>query len=355
LSPAAATPPAIVPPGAGAGLLDAFDPHLKMPYAMEWNVALEQSLGKHQTVSASYVGSVGRRLIQTTVLFPSPNPNFGELEFVTNASTSDYGALQAQFQRRLSRGLQVLASYAWAHSIDTASAGSAFGNTANDLVPGESQRENRGPSDFDIRHTLSAGVTFDIPSPISNRTVNFILRDWSTQSFILARSALPVDVSDQNFSEIDGAFADVRPDVVSGQSLYLHGARYPGGRAFNPAAFADPPSDPNTGNPLRQGNLSRNALRGFGATQWDFAVHRKFHVHDALSVQFRAELFNLLNHPNFGPPSGLFGLGGFGLSSQMLAQYLAGGASPNIGGGGFSPLYQIGGPRSIQLALKLQF
>jgi hypothetical protein len=123
--------------------------------------------------------------------------------------------------------------------------------------------------------------------------------------------------------------------------------------AFNPAAFVNPPVDPNTGLPLRQGNVPRNFLRGFGATQWDFAIHRNFPIHESLKLQFRAEMFNFLNHPNFGSPNNGFGFPGFGVSTEMLGQYLA---SPgSVGSGGFSPLYQIGGPRSIQLALKLQF
>jgi hypothetical protein len=131
----------------------------------------------------------------------------------------------------------------------------------------------------------------------------------------------------------------------------------PGHKAFNPAAFTNPPVDPATGNPLQQGNVPRNFLRGFGAAQWDFAVHRDFPIREALRLQFRAEMFNVLNHPNFGQPSGAFGEAGFGLSTQTLGQYLNGGSTgtANIGGGALSPLYQLGGPRSIQFGLKLSF
>jgi hypothetical protein len=69
-------------------------------------------------------------------------------------------------------------------------------------------------------------------------------------------------------------------------------------------------------------------------------------------------MFNVLNHPNFGSPNGQFGTGGFGISTNILAQFLsAGGATgvSTLGNGGFSPLYQVGGPRSIQLALKVRF
>ncbi len=257
-------------------------------------------------------------MIQTSFVF-SPNPNVGAADLISNAGISDYNALQVQFQRRLSRGLQALASYTWSHSIDTASAGS-YANASNTIVPTVNPNANRGSSDFDIRNAFSAALTYQIPSPEINVLTNSLLRGWSLQN-------------------------------VPGQPFYLNGSQYPGGRAFNPAVLTDPPSDAN-GNPLRQGNLGRNALRGFGATQWDFAVHRDFPIRESLKLQFRAEMFNVLNHPNFGPPNGNFGVGGFGISTQMLAQSLSGG---NVGGGGFSPLYQIGGPRSIQLALRLQF
>jgi hypothetical protein len=335
---------------AGSGWLAASNPHLQLPYTLGWNIALEQALGKQQTVSVSYVGAAGRRLIQTEYLI-APNPSVQIADLTINGATSDYDALQVQFQRRLSRGLQVLSSYTWSHSIDTASAGS-WGNASNIAGPFNANA-NRGSSDFDIRNAFSAAVTYDVPNPKINAFANVVLGGWSVQNILQARSAPPVDISDATFFAFSGGFyTNIRPDVVPKQPFYLYGSQYPGGKAFNPAAFADPPIDPNTGNPLRQGNLSRNVLRGFGATQWDFAIHREFPIRESLKLQFRAEMFNILNHPNFGPPSGQFGRGGFGVSAQMLGQSLAG---SNAGGGAFDPLYQIGGPRSIQLALKLTF
>lgn len=385
LSIADSAPPAIPSTGSISELY-AFNPNLKSPYTLEWNIALEQALGTQQTISASYVGAAGKRLLQTTaVSSPPSNPNIGLAKFVDNTASSNYNALQIQFQRRVSHGLQTLASYTWAHSIDDGSAGSPA-LTSNEGLPGSSNA-NRGPSDFDIRNAFSAGLTYTVPSLRSNSLAKAVLGGWSLQSTILTRSAPPVDISDGDFFQFNGIFADVRPDVVPGQPFYLYGANCasvmqglgilapgkgcPGGKALNPNAFMDPPTTPpgcNPGpptfdfpcNPARQGNVPRNFLRGFGATQWDFAVHRDFPLRESVKLQFRAEMFNVLNHPNFGQPSGgfapSFGLAGsgFGLSSQTLGHYLdGGGGTSNVGGGAFSSLYQIGGPRSIQLGLKL--
>lgn len=361
LSPAAATPPPILPPNAAnGGTLFAFDPNLHLPYNMQWSATLEQALGQQQSLTISYIGSAGKQLLQNAE-FLSPNTNFAQASLTSNTGTSDYDALQAQFVRRLSGGLQALASYTWAHSIDTGSAGSGA-LPSNNFIPA-AINSNRGPSDFDIRNTFSMGLTYDIPAPRINVLTNSILRAWSLENLLQARSAPPADVSDENFQQLTASALkfDVRPDVAPGQPLYLYGPQYPGGKAFNPNAFTDPPVDPTTGLPTRQGSLGRNALRGFGATQWDFAVHRDFPIHESLKLQFRAEMFNVLNHPNFGPPNGQFlspangGPAGFGLSTQMLGQSFNSGFGGNVGNGAFDPLYQIGGPRSIQLALKVLF
>ncbi len=367
LSQQTAQPPAISPANLAPpfGSLGAFDPHLKLPYTLQWNLALEQSLGTEQALTMSYVGAAGRRLIQTAYV-SSPNPNLGSAVLIGNTAESDYDALQLQFKRKLSRGLQGLASYTWAHSIDTASAGSVFGNGANGYASGTNPNANRGSSDFDIRHFLSAALTYDLPSPRFNKFVNALGGGWSVENSAQIRTAVPLNVYEATLSQLNLFSTQVRPDVIPGLPIYLYGSEYPGGKALNitPGAvsggcpdgsqsigpFCPPPLA--NGSPVRQGNLARNSLRSFGAWQWDLAVHRDFPLHEALKIEFRAELFNILNHPNFGPIQSGLGLGSFGQSTSTLAQSLGGN---NVGSGGFSPLYQLGGPRLIQLALKLSF
>jgi len=349
LSPTAAAPPPIALTPTTS--IEAFDPKLKLPYTQEWNVALEQGLGMSRSFSVSYVGAVGRRLIETAFLL-KPGPNVGNVTLVTNAGTSDYHALQAQFQQRVAKGLQALASYTWSHSIDTGSASSRQLGS-NIFSPALGANSNRGPSDFDVRHAFSTGITYNVPGVKGSRPACAITCGWSVESVIQARSAPPVDVF---YSALRFRFfrqgVDIRPDVVPGTPFYLFGSQYPGGKALNPAAFTKPPLSSN-GTPLRQGDLGRNALRGFGAAQWDFAVHRDFPIHESLKLQFRAEMFNVLNHPNFGTGVTFGDLSNaqFGRSIQMLNRSL----DASSGGAAFNPLYQFGGPRSIQFALKFVF
>jgi len=176
-----------------------------------------------------------------------------------------------------------------------------------------------------------------------------IFGSWSTDSIIYARSAPPVNVvTGKNpfpGTFLSGASSVQRPDVVPGVPFYLNQPSAPGGKVINPAAFTTPV--PSTA----QGNLGRNALRGFGATQWDLTLRRQFHLTEHVSLQARSDFFNILNHPNFGSPINFLTSPQFGQATQTLNNYLGSGGQS----GGLNPLYQIGGPRSIQLALKLQF
>lgn len=360
LAPAYAAPPQIVPPGsANSGLLLGFNPHFQTPFTLEWNVALQQEVGKQQSLTVSYVGASGRRLVQTIFPYNSPPANYpGGVGLFYNGGSSSYNSLQAQFQQQVSHGLQALISYTWAHNIDTGS--TVFGQG------GQGINDNRGPSKLDIRNQLSAALTYDIPAYKPNRFTGAVLSGWSLQSIIKAYSSPPVDVTVNNPQSFTGKPVYVRPDVLRGVPFYLYGSQYPGGKIINNTPdgpnmscvgpFCFPPTDAN-GNIVSQGNLPRNALRAFPASQWDFAVHRDFPIRESLKLQFRAEMFNVLNHPNFAPPNSALNLGfgsnaQFGYSLQTLGQYLGGNSR---GGGALSPLYQFGAPRSIQLALKLSF
>lgn len=322
-----------------AGTIRVFSPDYKLPYTMQWNVGLEQSLGSGQSVAASYVAAAGRRLFRSEAIL-NPNPDFFAVFIGTNNATSDYHALQLQYNRRLSQGLQALASYGWSHSIDITSNDSDFNAPSAQVDPGA----DRGPSDFDVRHSLAAAITYDIPVLALNNFGRVVLRNWSVDTIITARTATPVDV----FTGRDLGFGsfNFRPRLVPGVPVYLNDASVPGGKIINRLAFAF--ALPAT---QRQGTLGRNSLRGFPASQLDFALRRRFELTEALGLQFRIECFNILNHPNFGDPVGDLGSGLFGHSTSMLGRSLGSGGI----NGGLTPQYQIGGPRSIQLTLKLQF
>jgi hypothetical protein len=127
-------------------------------------------------------------------------------------------------------------------------------------------------------------------------------------------------------------------NVVANQPIYIRGFQLPGGRIINKAAFSLPQAGV-------AGNAPRNFVRGFGETQINLAAHREFHLHEGLTMQFRAETFNLLNHPNFGFVDPTYTDATFGQATQMLNQSL----------GTVAAQYQQGGARSMQFALKLFF
>ena len=314
----------------------ATDPNLKLPLTMQWNITLEQSLGSQQRVSAAYVAAVGRRLLRLESLF-NPNPNFSQVLVTTNHATSDYHSLQVQFQRQVSRGVQALVSYTWSHSIDVASNDSSPNPPAAKVDP----LLDRASSDFDVRHSFNAAVTYSLPTPAKQTLASAVLRNWSLDAIVAARTAMPVDV----FVRRDLGFGpfNLRPDLIPGIPFYLEDQTAPGGRKINSAAFVTPQVS-------RQGTLGRNALRGFPVSQVDLALHRGFALTDQIILQMRADVFNVLNHPNFGDPVGDFGSGLFGSSTSMLGRSLG-----SAGSAGFNPIYQVGGPRAIQLVLKLQF
>ena len=320
-------PSSVSPPYTNSEIV-AFPRHLQSPYTLEWNTAVEQALGKNQTATLSYVGANGRRLVSEQELYlPSVNPNFGIVLTVPGNITSNYQALEAKFQRSVSHGIHALASYTWSHSLDFGSASQVYPQT-------------RGNSDFDVRNSFQGGLSWDLPSVTKNNLGSQLWGGWGLDARLMARSAFPITL-DGNFltDPANGNTYYGNVDLVPDQPIYLYGSQYPGGRAVNPAAFAYP-TDPNG-----IGDAPRNFVRGFGATQINLAARRDFQLHERLKLQFRAELFNILNHPNFGYVDPILGDPTFGQATQMLNQSL----------GTLASQYQQGGPRSMQFALKLLF
>jgi len=334
LTPAQLTlPPVSLAPPYEESIL-AFDPHLRLPYTAQYNVALEQRLGRNQTLTASFVGSRGHDLLALLSYYPYflGNLNFSSgnsADVVSNIAESEYNALQVKFQRNLSHGLQVLASYTWSHSIDDA--------TNNFSIP----ELLRASSDFDIRHNLQIASTYAIPGSYSNPVMAALLEHWSLDPHLSARSSLPVDlVGSSGEDPTTQASLNFEPDLVPGQPIYLYGSGYPGGRIVNYNAFSVTPVGVN-------GDVPRNFVRGYDAIQLDMGIRRDFSITERLKLQFRAEAFNVLNHPQFAAfdPTVTDGPGVFGYATSTLANQ----------GGALNALYYPGGPRSLQLSLKLRF
>jgi len=310
---------------------------LRLPYSQQWNVALEKSMWGQQAASLTYVGQLGRRLLRPAVTGP-PNGNFtSQFSITQNADTSDYHALQVQYRKRLSAGIQALANYTWSHSLDTSSDDSTQSLASPTSLPVQG---DRGSSSFDVRHNFTGAITYDLRSFAKNAVIAQIVNHWSISAVGQVRTGFPINVGSQNFSQpIAGSFPFIRPDLVPGMPMWIQDATVPGGKRLNGAAFVPP-----TG--ARQGNLGRNSIYGFGLSQIDFSVGRQFLINERLNVQFVTGMFNLLNHPNFTNPSGDLRNAPSSLQSAQMV---------NRGLGGLSSLYQIGGPRSVQLALKLSF
>ncbi len=314
-------------------LVYAFPPHLQLPYTLQWNGSLEQGLGRNQSMTLSYVGANGRRQLQlqnhsVTAL----NPLFGTVYFYSGGVTSNYNALQVKFQRAVGRGLQVLASYGWSHSLDYGSTNAAYPLTY-------------GNSDFDVRHNFQSGLSWNLPQVRGNFIKTILLNNWSVDGRTIVRTAFPVNLTGNLLLDAVGNSYYSGVNYNLARPAYLYGKQYPGGRAFNGGAnnTATPAFSLPTGTAV--GNAPRNFMRGFGEDQMNLALRREFRLRDAFRLQFRAESFNSLNHPTFGYVNPTLSNAQFGQATKMLNQSLV----------SMSSLYQQGGPRSLQFALKLLF
>ena len=342
--------------GKGVINITAVDPNLRLPVTLEWNAAIERQLGTNQTFTATYLGSDGRRLLREDVIFPPLLVSLGSggsVNAVRNAGTSHYNALQIQFQRRLSHGLQALMSYNLAKSTDMGSSdadGLAAGSIRDIVLPPLT------PSDFDIRNSIAGAVSYEIPVPSSGRAARAILRGWAVDGLVRVSSAPPINVTVPGVLAVTGQYQN-QADVVPGQPFWIPDPTQPSGRALNPAAFAVPAAG-------QMGNFPRNGLRSpYSINQTDLAVRRQFNLTERVKLDVRAEYFNVFNHPMFGLPGSqcapdpiLVNESG---PNPSFGKVCPGTSTTNVDDGaglfGQSSLYAVGGPRSGQLTIKLLF
>ena len=361
-------PPSFTPSPSNPADVSVAGKDFTLPRVQQWNLTLEQALGANQAVSVGYVASAGRKLLRSLfapiqVLQPGelPQPglffsqNFSGISFTDNASYSDYNSLQAQYRRNLVNGLQVLANYTWSHSTDDVSTTEQL-QTPGFFYP---PSVNHGASSFDVRHSFTAAAYYEIPSPRWNRVAEHILGNWELSGTFMARSGLPFNIELFETSQVFGGLSTVsrRPNVAPGVPLKVSDHTAPGGWRINPAGFTGP-----AGNV--QGDMGRNSISGFGAWQPDIALHRKFKMTERVMAEFRWEVFNFINHPNFANPLSVVGYdastntfqissgpgNNFGESNSTVARGFS-----SLGGAGLSPLFQIGGPRDMQLSLRVSF
>jgi hypothetical protein len=367
--------PAFAPPplstaiaDATDGQLAAFDPNLQLPLTLQWNVAVERDLGARQSLIVTYLGAEGRRLLRPDFVVPPEARRLGlvSISATRNAGRSTYDALEVQYQRRLQRGLQALASYTLAKASDLESddgGGNFFGiilnaNSATSLSGIELPA--LAPADFDVRHAFAAALSYELPAPAWGNVAHTILKDWGIDAIVRSSSPRPLNVRITGVSPELGTY-HTQPDLVPGQPIWLAAPAEPGGKVLNPDAFTLPPEG-------RLGNFPRNSIRSpFFINQTDLALRRRFPVAGAASLEFRAELFNLFNYPMFGgtwAPSTNWG--------RCTTRPCTGQQSPSFGKvqpgttlnvglggdpieGGQNAIYAVGGSRSIQFSLKLRF
>ena len=278
--------------------------------------------------------TAGRDLLRQEGL-TSPNASFvpGNFFFVTqNDASSNYNALQLQYRNQLESRLQLLVNYTWSHSLDDQSDDTDV--AISDTVL--SNRNDWASSSFDVRQSFSAALTYNIPSLGQSEPLRLLTKDWSLDTVVVARSGFPFNASVVTAGRIGASYP--RPDIVPGQPFWISDSSIPGGKILYSAAFSIPST-------VRQGNEGRNDIPGFGLTQIDLSIARKFPLTERLNLQFRADAFTSSTIPTSQIPMPMLVSDRTSCSRSTL----------NNGLGGLNSLFQQGGPRSLQVSLRLSF
>lgn len=294
-------------------------PDNRVPYVMQWNFNLQRMLWKDMIAEIAYTGSGGRKLPRrfnqnqadfgtTPIVQRLPYPNFDPGIFTAvNDSLSNFNALSVRVEKRYSQGLYFLANYQFSKNIDDNS-----GEVDNAVAYRTNRRLNRGLSRYDQRHRAVGSFGYELPAGRGKRWLSqggpagFLLGNWQVQGIVTLLSGLPF-----------GASGPPVCDCGSYVSQWVNAVKPGFGRLENPtpnrwfdvSAFALPPRG-------FQGNAGRNFIEGPGLRTFDFSTGKNFEIGERIRAQFRAEFFNLFNHPSFGYPTSDITSGNAGVISS---------------------------------------
>ncbi len=383
-----------------------FDRDIRTPYLQQFNLGLQYQLSGSLLLEAGWVGTHGLNLFRqvginqarlasaqnpitndvtgavittntaANAVLRAPYSGVSQNGFFQNQSTAQsvYHSLQTSLTKRFSHGVQFLASYTWAKSIDNASGqggGAGVGGVVNPGAVGESSgilgdqlnnRANRGVSDFDRTHRFVLSGLWSLPSP---SRAKLLLGDWQVGGIVTAMSGLPIDIVDTGSASLFGLSGGSAPlaraSWASGATRDTAMSNVPAGYYFNPAAFVRPviaagQPIPSTGGKFIAdgagtdfGNIGRNMLRGPNQSNVDFSVFKRFPVGEKKHLEFRAEFFNLFNRVNLANPiSDLNSVPGSGGVINAAGQITNAGSFGRI-------ISATNNPRLAQLALRFIF
>jgi hypothetical protein len=354
-------------------------PKLPTPYSQGWNLDVQRQLPEKLLLDVAYVGTTGTHLprfvqidqayitqAQIDTLTPDvitrmellgiPPPvamflsqhinlepsivrgpyfGFAQIFQAQDSMSSNYNALQVKVNKQLTHGLTFGVAYTYSKSIDAAS--DFFGSGANGttIFPQNNYdtRAEKGLSDFDIRHRFVFNYIYSFPS-FRNEWAALpekVAGGWQISGIVTAQSGQPFSVL-TGLNQSSTGLGDDRPDLVGNPNNGPKTVQ----QYFNTSAFV-------LNAPLTFGDAGRNIVAGPGYTDVDFALMKNTAITERLNVQFRAEFFNIFNHPNFALPNNVLSSPSFGALYQTPDV-----AQNNVGLGS-------GGPRLIQFGLKFIF
>jgi len=308
-------------------------------YVQNFNLNIQRQLSQSTLLQVGYVGSQGRKLpvlldINQPILingvsvrpYAAQFPQLATIDEAESVTNSNYNSLQASLQQRLHKGVAATLNYTYGHSIDDSSA-------VRNTVPTNSYdlAFQRGSSSFDVRHMFTGFVSYAVPQLA--KFAPRLTRGWQLNSLLTFSTGQPINIlagsnvsgtgeNQDRVNLVGNPFANV--PVLTGTTAVQY---------LNPAAFGKPAAG-------SFGNIGRDAIYGPGFGSVDFSVFKTTYITERVSVEFRAEIFNLLNRTNWANPNATLSSSSFG----QLTQTLNGGSAPGLG---------FGEPRNTQLALKL--